>query len=61
MDMYRLEDEDYLVKKGMVQQIQEYDYVIIERPKFTHLYADKGYTTIRIEKISDTEREVTRE
>lgn len=40
MDMYRLEDKDYLIKKGMLQQMHEYDRVLIEWPKFTELYDD---------------------
>lgn len=57
VDMYRLENEQYFIQKWMLQQIQDYDYVLIERPKYTHLYADR-YTSISIEKISETEREV---
>jgi tRNA A37 threonylcarbamoyladenosine biosynthesis protein TsaE len=57
MDMYRLEDKEYFIKKGMLQQIDEFDYVIIERPRFTELYAE-GYTTIKIDKIGENEREV---
>ncbi len=58
MDMYRLEDKNYFIQKWMLQQIDEFNYVVIERPKFTELYTD-WYTTIRINKVSDTEREVT--
>lgn len=58
MDMYRLEDEKYFIEKWMLQHIDDYDYVLIERPKFTEKYAD-GYTKVMIEKISPTEREVT--
>ncbi len=58
MDMYRLEDKDYFVQKWMLQHINDTDYVIIERPKFTELYAD-GYIIIEIEKVSENEREVT--
>ena len=57
MDMYRLEEEEYFIKKWMLQQIQDYESVVIEWPKFTPLYAD-WYITIHIEKISENEREV---
>lgn len=57
-DMYRLEEEEYLIKKWMLQQIQDYDYVVIEWPKFEHLYAE-WYTRIKIEKVWENEREVT--
>ena len=58
VDMYRLEDEQAFIQKGILQQIQDYDIVLIEWPKFTHLFAD-GYTTIKIDKLSPTERGVT--
>lgn len=58
VDMYRLEDEQSLVQKGILQQLQDYDMVLIERPRFTHLYAD-DYTIVKIEKTSPTERDVT--
>ena len=58
MDMYRLEDKNYFIEKWFLQQISDFDYVVIEWPKFTDLYAD-WYTTIHIDKISETEREVT--
>lgn len=57
-DMYRLESEKYFIQKWMLQQIEDYDYVVIEWPKYEQLYAD-GYTTIKIEKLSETEREVS--
>lgn len=58
MDMYRLEDQKYFVEKWFLQQISDFDYVVIEWPKFTDLYAD-WYVTIHIDKISETERAVT--
>jgi tRNA threonylcarbamoyladenosine biosynthesis protein TsaE len=57
MDMYRLDDQEYFVQKGMFQHMQEFDRVLIEWPKFIEMYGE-GYTKIRIEKVSDTEREV---
>lgn len=57
MDMYRLEEYTYFVEKGMLQTIQEYERVLIERPKFTDVYA-QGYTRIFIEKTTPTTRTV---
>ena len=34
----------------MLQQIQDFDYVVIEWPKFEHLYADE-YMRVKIEKV----------
>jgi hypothetical protein len=42
----------------MLQQIQDYERVVIEWPKFEHLYAD-GYTRVKIEKVGENEREVS--
>lgn len=58
VDMYRLEEEKYFIEKWMLQQIQDFDYVVIEWPKFEHLYAD-GYMRVKIEKVGEYEREVT--
>gem|GEM_PF-991654 len=58
MDMYRLESEDFFIKKGILQSMQEYPYILIEWPKFEHLYVD-GYMSIKIDKISPTERKVS--
>ncbi len=58
MDMYRLEDKNYFIEKWFLQQIADFDYVVIEWPKFTELYAE-WYTIIHIDKISETEREIT--
>lgn len=58
VDMYRLEDEQALIQKWILQQLQEYDIVLIEWPKFTSLYAD-DYTTIKIEKTSPAQRDVS--
>lgn len=56
--MYRLEDEQSLIQKGILQQLQDYDIVLIERPRFIQLYAD-DYVVVKIEKTSPTERNVT--
>lgn len=57
MDMYRLEDKNYFIEKWFLQQISDFDYVVIEWPKFTELYAP-GYTQITITKTWETDREV---
>ncbi len=34
IDLYRLENFDDLVEKGILDQIENYDYILIERPKW---------------------------
>jgi tRNA A37 threonylcarbamoyladenosine biosynthesis protein TsaE len=57
MDMYRLEDKEYFIQKGMLQQMHEFDRVVIEWPKFEEMY-EEGYTRVRIEKVGERERDV---
>lgn len=40
IDMRRMEVEEDLLTTGILWQIEEYDYIVIERPKWTHHYAD---------------------
>lgn len=50
IDMYRLEQSSDLLYKGLLDAIDEYDHVVIERPKRTEQYADEGRTTLTITK-----------
>lgn len=59
MDMYRLNDLNEFIEKWILDQIWEYDYVIIERPKFEENYVDNSWLKIQINKISENEREIT--
>jgi len=59
MDMYRLDDVTEFVEKWILDQIGEYDYVIIERPKFEENYVDNSWLKIQIDKISEKERKIT--
>ncbi len=53
IDMYRLEHPQDLLQKGILDAIDEYEYVVIERPKRTEQYADGGRKDILIEKKDD--------
>ncbi|MDD3262862.1 MAG: tRNA (adenosine(37)-N6)-threonylcarbamoyltransferase complex ATPase subunit type 1 TsaE [Candidatus Absconditabacteria bacterium] len=59
VDMRRLNEHKDLVEKGILDQINQFDYVIIERPKHTHLLGLPRSTTIDIKKTSPTTREVS--
>jgi tRNA threonylcarbamoyladenosine biosynthesis protein TsaE len=58
MDMYRIETYEELIEKWIIDQITQYDIVIIEWPKFIDQLPIKAFATIRIEKISEEERMV---
>lgn len=65
IDMYRIKEYSELVEKWIIDQINEFEYIVIERPKFIDqlpfksLPADRhGSINIYIEKISETERSI---
>lgn len=62
IDMYRLEKYEELVEKWILEEIQQHDYIIIERPKWIdRLKSEKHinkYSYIKIKKISPTSREI---
>lgn len=58
MDMYRIEDPEFLMHKGLLEKIHSYPSVIIEWPRFTEQYADHTRAHIHITKTSPTQREV---
>ncbi len=58
IDMYRIKKYNELIEKWIIDQINEYEHIVIERPKFIDKLPVKNSTTITIEKISETERSV---
>ncbi len=58
IDMYRIEDPDFLLHKWILEKIHHYPNVIIERPRFTEQYVDPTRVNVTITKTSPTEREV---
>ena len=59
IDMYRIKEYSELVEKGIIDQIQQFDHIIIERPKFIDQLPIHNPTTLHITKISETERSIT--
>ncbi|AHB41501.1 hypothetical protein P148_SR1C00001G0711 [candidate division SR1 bacterium RAAC1_SR1_1] len=58
IDMRRINEHKELVEKGILDQIHQYEYILIERPKHTqHLGLAKA-TIVDIKKTSPTTREV---
>lgn len=57
--MYRIEEDKDMIEKAILDAILEYDYILIEWPKFEEYYRDDGdWLTIEIVK-KDDEREVS--
>lgn len=58
IDMYRLESYEELLQKGILNQISEFEYIVIEWPKRIDQLDLEEYTELFIEKISAGEREI---
>jgi len=58
IDMYRIEKYEDLVEKWILDQINQFNYVVVERPKFIDKLWLKDYLKINIQKISETERKI---
>lgn len=56
IDMYRIQEFSELIEKWIIDQINEFDYIVIERPKFIDQLPFKNSTQIHITKTSETER-----
>lgn len=53
LDLYRLENIQDLIEKWIQDQIEDFDFVVIERPKFENYLDLSSYTKITIEKDWD--------
>ena len=56
IDMYRLESFEDFLEKGILDLINEYEYILIEWPKWIDKLNLSTYKTLKIEKIWDNER-----
>ena len=59
IDLYRLEQYSDLVEKGIADLIDQYEYIIIERPKFFEEVEYTDFLEIKIEKTGEEERTLT--
>ena len=59
IDMYRLSSYDELIEKGILNQISDFDNVVIEWPKWENELDLETPLTIQIDKISAQDREVS--
>ena len=58
IDMYRIKEYNELIEKWIIDQINEFDYIVIERPKFIDKLPIHNFLTLHITKTSETEREI---
>ncbi len=58
IDMYRIERYEDLIEKWILDQIHQFDYIVIERPKFIDKLWFNNYLEINITKKSEFEREI---
>ncbi len=58
IDMYRLENIEDAMAKGITEEIENYNHICIEWPKFTEYYTDENWLEVKIEKIDETTRKV---
>ncbi len=61
IDMYRLSSFEELVEKGILNQISEFGWIVIERPKWVDQLDLENPLVLKIEKLSASEREVVSE
>lgn len=59
IDMYRLSSYDELIEKWILNQISDFDNVVIEWPKWENELDLEKPLTIQIDKISAQDREVS--
>ncbi len=57
-DFYRINSEQEFLNLWILDEIEDFDYVCIEWPKFSHLYADKDWLEIEIKKIDKNKRQI---
>lgn len=58
IDMYRFESYEQVVEKWIIDEIGNYDYIVIERPKRIDQLPINNYYLVNIKKTSPTSREV---
>ena len=59
IDMYRLDSLEEMIEKGILNQISEFEWIVIEWPKLEDQLDLQDFLSIKIEKISADTRELT--
>jgi len=55
-DFYRISSQEEFVNLWLIDEILDYDYVVIEWPKFENLYVDENFLKLEIKKNPDSSR-----
>ena len=55
-DFYRISSQEEFVSLWLIDEILDYDYVVIEWPKFENLYVDENFLKLEIKKNPDSSR-----
>ena len=58
VDMYRLEQFDEMIEKGILDQLSNFSYILIERPKWEKELGLSGAVKLEIKKLNENERTV---
>lgn len=58
-DFYRLEDKSELFSKWLIDSIEEFPCVLIERPRWSEEYAEDSWLVVEISITSPSTRSVT--
>lgn len=53
LDLYRITDLDEMTKKGIFDEIHQFDHICIERPKYIEYLDLPNYLEIQIEKLEE--------
>ncbi len=56
--MYRLEQFDEMIEKGILDQLSNFSYILIERPKWEKELGLSGAVKLEIKKLNENERTV---
>lgn len=59
IDMYNIKTYEELLHKGILDLIDQYEYIVIERPKFVEQLTIEDPTTISITKKDSSTRELS--
>lgn len=57
-DFYRIESESEFLNLWIIDEIENYEYICIEWPKYENLYKDENFVKIKIEKIDENTRKI---
>ena len=57
-DFYRIESEEEFLNLWILDEIDNYEYIVIEWPKFLEFYKDESFLHLKIVKLEDGSRKI---